>query len=146
MYTHVLVNCGTCFIVYMYVFPSLKQLEDFKTWQAHDDAEENFCELDGKVQVILFFSISPIPPFTPTHPCFHGDVLVWSVCLSCLSCLSSSGLSPGAKLCGPGTQPRALYWLCWTLPTQNMGSHLPRELLQVNNPQYILCMLKCLQG
>ena len=46
---------GLVLVVYMYVFPSLKQLEDFKTWQAYDDVEENFCELDGKVQVIFFF-------------------------------------------------------------------------------------------
>ena len=76
----------------MYVFPSLKQLEDFKTWQAYDDVEENFCELDGKVQVIFFFffSITPHPPLhthTPTHP--HGHVSMamslfdLSVCLVC---------------------------------------------------------------
>lgn len=72
---------GLVLFVYMYIFPSLKQLEDFKTWQAHDDAEENFCELDGKVQVILFLVYPPSLPshphtHTPTHPCFHGDVLV----------------------------------------------------------------------
>ena len=52
VYIHVLVNCGTCSVC-LHVLPSLKQLEDFKTWQAYDDAEENFCELDGKVQLIV---------------------------------------------------------------------------------------------
>lgn len=97
------------------------------------------------VRYKLFFFLV-YPPSLTSHPHTRVSMAMSLFDLSCLSCLSSSGLSPGAKLCGPGTQPRALYWLCWTLPTQNMGSHLPRELLQVNNPQYILCMLKCLQG
>ena len=25
----------------------------FEAWQAHDDAEDNFCELDGESKVIL---------------------------------------------------------------------------------------------
>jgi len=82
---------GLVLFVYMYVFPSLKQLEDFKTWQAYDDVEENFCELDGKVQVIFFFFLvyPPIPPFTPTHPHTHMAMFPWQCpCLICLSVLS----------------------------------------------------------